>query len=228
MSIEKDFYQDVDTSTKYNKWRILVVLFWVAVFSTGFGAYYVYNLIKIQDSLPAVKVVDQDAKNIDEVISYAKTDPSFDEPITITQNELTSYLYLATEKATHDIKNIQVKIDSSKITMSGRLLSPVDTTIKYELVPQVNSGRVTFAIESLTIGQLHLSKSFIGLFGKKYIDFINNSLNQPDNLVIKSINLSDGSATVSGRFKVPSSQNYQSIPTQTNVPSSQTETTPSQ
>ena len=178
MSLEKDFYQDVDTSTKYNKWRILVVLFWVMVFSTGFGAYYAYNLITIQDNLPAVKVVDQDAKNINEVINFAKNDPSFDEPLTITQNELTSYLYLATEKATHDIKNIQVKIDPSKITLSGRLLSPVDTTIKYELVPQVNSGRVSFAIQSLTIGQLHLSQSLINLFGKKYVDFINNSLNE--------------------------------------------------
>lgn len=203
MNIEKDFYKDVDDAKRYNYWRVFIVAFWIVIFGAMLLVYYFYNLAKIEKVYSAAKVSDRDVDKITNIFKIIEENPSSLEFVTITENELSSYLFVKTEKNDNNIKNLRARIENDKIILFGRLISPIDTTIEIKVVPQITDGRVSLDIVSISIGELNISKKIINRFAQKYVDNINQELGQSDKIYISYISLKEEKMTIFGKVILP-------------------------
>ncbi|MFA6422987.1 MAG: hypothetical protein WCW17_00875 [Patescibacteria group bacterium] len=198
-NIEKEFYAEVDKTHKYSYWRILIIAFWILIFSVILGCFYAYNLVKIEKAKTAAKISSEEAEQVSNVISLVNENPTLMNDITLQENELSSYLFIESNKGERKFKNIQAKIYSDKITLSGLLISPIETTVDLDIFPVITDGRVSFEVKNASFGYLNIKEPFIKLFGKKYIARLNEILNQQNNMYISSIILNEGSLEITGQ-----------------------------
>lgn len=203
-SQEDEFYSDLDRKTFRRSCCTLNTFFLfflgVLIITLSGTIYCYYEIKKINLSSKIVQATFQDKNNFYEKLKIDPTEENFE--IIISSEELTAVISEGISFRNFVIKNNQAIIDPNGVNFYGSLIKPLSSTVQIKTVPKVESGKIKFTVEKMTLGKLAMPKFIC----EDAASVLNKTMdtNFQDLYArgeVQNISLSDNKMTISGKIK---------------------------
>jgi uncharacterized protein YpmS len=117
--------------------------------------------------------------------------------LTVTQEELTSYVALNMQES---IRDPQIILSDGKTYLYGTVVSPINAPIAAVCSVATEEGEVRVMVEAVALGGFPIPETFVESFVQQISDLIANAQRQ-GNVEVTEIEIAEGELTIRGRFQ---------------------------